>query len=107
MTPKQVLYNRYKTALTKASINFKSDDVTCVINIYLPKSTFTVYSSKDWWENKKEGLKGRGLESLLTHINKFEVINKPCRIKEAYEKQNFIMRFLTKSFYKELTKWVH
>ena len=100
----QKLLNKYKTALTKASINFKSDDVTCVINIYLPKSTFTVYSSKDWWENKKEGLKGRGLESLLTHINKFEVINKPCPIKEAYEKQNFIMRFLTKSFYKEITK---
>lgn len=100
----QKLLNKYKTALTKAGIKFKSDDVTCVINIYLPKSTFTVYSSKDWWENKKEGLKGRGLESLLTHINKFEVTNKHCSIKDAYEKQNFIMRFLTKSFYKEITK---
>lgn len=104
MTKKQALYEKYKTALKKAKIKFKSDDVTCVINIYLPKSTFTVYSSKDWWENKKEGLKGRGVEGLLTHISKYEVLSKPCQIKEAYEKQNFIMRFLTKSFYKEITK---
>lgn len=105
MTPKQVLYNKYKKELTAKDIKFKSNDTTLVINVYLKSGAITVFTSQDRWENKKEGLMGRGIESLIDHILKHEVINKDIyRITSAYEKQNFIMRFLTKSFYKEITK---
>lgn len=105
MTPKQVLYNKYKQELTTKGIEFKSNDRTFIVNVYLKSGAITVYTSQDRWENKREGLMGRGIDSLIDHILKHEVINKDVyKIISIYEKQNFIMRFLTKSFYKELTK---